>query len=769
MKLILKLFLFLFSLNVFACGNYEWEDGMSFYNLFLQTNIAAEEYYPFLRDDTKTFYGEDYYEMQQKINAQGNIKLWEEVLTNWTLQQIEDAIYHPGTFFWNKNINDVELSAKKYIEFAQHCSNQFAYRAQWDAWDYDEIVKKNKVDHQSLLIKANALLSKETHPQLQARYYYQIIRIMHYAKNWDDAIRFFETKIENKLQKNEIYFYILDQVAGCYYSVGKYEKAAYIFTKVVNNSLDRKKSAYLSFNFCTYKGAQGKSFFNGVEDEKDLLLITGLRDFSNKVSNIKKLIKLDANDPRLELLFMRALNAAERQVWEKNIGFRDGDLPSYKEYDNHLALLEIAEMQSHDKKIKNKDFWKFASSYLSFINQDIPLATRKLKDVKGYPEQKEALSIIYEVFSWKRISIENEDYLKGLLTHYFTEPKFNEELNNNIQTFILDKIAHVYYKNNQIAKAFLVHNEIGQLTNLASLKLLNSLEKLYNKPNKSDYEKMLLTKDFKEESFMDYINESKGIYYLQHKNPKQALVFFQKINEDDSGAIPDMIFSNNIKECFHCEEADVMEDEVYKANVFSFIKNSFSLKELSQNLLTLEELTHNKKQWKAKLANYLLGNYYFNISNTGYYRGILTGNTNCCEYTYIGFVDDELRNSEEDSYFDEMIKDLKGYNLSSLYSLDKYYFEMSNTAMQYYNNVLKLSTDRELNARCLYLMAKCELNDFYNNGSGDTYEMKTGEYGSIDLPFMDSFKQLKTDYSDTKFNEMILQECSYYRYYSNNY
>jgi len=265
----------------------------------------------------------------------------------------------------------------------------------------------------------------------------------------------------------------------------------------------------------------------------------------------------------------------------------------------------------------------------------------------------------------------------------------------------------------------LVHKKIENTNKLQSLELLNALEKFYLKTNKSDYEKQLLKANIIANiDYLDYINYQKGVYYLYEKKPTLALEFFTK-NKTYKGAktIPAKIFSNNIKECFECPESDVMNDQVYKASVFSFIKKEFSRKELAENLIALEKLRHDEKQWKVKLANYLLGNYYFNISNTGYYRGLLTSNSNCCIYHYI----------KGDKYkaADQVIKNKEGYNLSTIEGHEKYYFGLSTTAMNYYQKTIDLSTDKELNARCLYLMAKCELNSFYNLGSTDVFEVKT--------------------------------------------
>ena len=117
----------------------------------------------------------------------------------------------------------------------------------------------------------------------------------------------------------------------------------------------------------------------------------------------------------------------------------------------------------------------------------------------------------------------------------------------------------------------------------------------------------------------------------------------------------------------------------------------------------------------------------------------------------------------------DIIAQRKGYNLFDIRYYGEKYFDLSSTAMQYYQNVMDMSTDKELNARCLYLMAKCELNTYYNLGSKDELSFKISKYYDLKLPNYKSFKILKEDYSDTKFHEMIIRECSYFRLYSSHY
>jgi hypothetical protein len=475
-----------------------------------------------------------------------------------------------------------------------------------------------------------------------------------------------------------------------------------------------------------------------------------------------KFSELDANDKRIEVLFVRSINALESQMLAKNYNLNDKKIPYLTDDSNLKELLLLSKSQSTNSKVKNRDFWLLSHSYLTFLNNDFKTANDQLKKVKFYTEQKDKLAIIYEVFSWDIISVQNENFIQESLEK-FPKPENSYGIKNDFHQIILDYIAHRYYKNNELAKAFLVHNYIQRADNLSSLSLINDLESFYNKPNKSEFEKTLLVKNDVKHTFLDYVNHLKGVYYLHNFDPKMALNFFNKcesINHDVT--ISNEIFSNNTIECFNCPTENVMVDQVYKADVFSFIKPAFNPIELTQYLMKLEAMTQHETIWKAKLANYLLGNYYFNISNTGYYRGALTGRRDN-DYSYFGYNFESYRNG------DEAIQKKKGYNLIDISYYPKNYFASSLVAANYYKHVIELSTDKELNARCLYLIAKCELNQMYNGADLKTYQVKFGKYDNIKLPFSKAFYELKNNYSDTRFHEMIIEECSYFRYYSERF
>ena len=274
-------------------------------------------------------------------------------------------------------------------------------------------------------------------------------------------------------------------------------------------------------------------------------------------------------------------------------------------------------------------------------------------------------------------------------------------------------------------------------------------------------------------SAADYIYFVKGLYFLQEFKPKEAYSYLSKsnlnnialTNQIENSSVESLvsarIFSNNVKECFNCPETEVMVDSVFLATAFSFIKSKFTKADLAQNLMKLDSLTKDTKTWKRKLAHYLTANYYYNISNTGYFRGTLSGQSHCCSYNYF------FSTYSKHQLAEDLIKTNKGYNLFNIENYNKTYFSFANRAKEHYEKVISLSSDRELNARCLYLAAKCELNMMYNseNFSCSGYNYYDGSITNEIMKYKESFKKLHNNYRDTKFYKMILKECGFFRIY----
>jgi hypothetical protein len=763
--------------KTFACGWGPESDVYYFYNLFYQKNISGPEYYPFLRSDDHTFYEQD---SVTSLSNQGSLQLWKKLLPKWTTDEINQTLLSPTDEefqqHWNGKKSGIELSAKQYMQFARQCSDLFMYRVR-DSWDYQDILDNEIPDVAPILKEGIKLFNAEKEPALKLRYGYQVIRILHYSKQYQNAVDFFNDKIESRFEKNEMYYYALDQVAGCYYSLEDFEQAAYFYVQVFNQSVDRKKSAFVSYSFCTRQEAEGKSHFQTTDDTIGYIVLKSLRSFSDDLDGIQALMNIAPADEKAELLFMRAINNVERRIWPTHVGMGEKILPYLEDQDKQRVkdLQQIANAAFTNPKISNKDFWMLSGSYLAFLNNDLSQARSKLSPIKSvaFADQKEILSHLYDVFSWHTISGTEEKYLSAILDDVISENAFNnyDLLSPAWKYLILDQVAHLYYTNGQLAKAFLAHNNLEAINAISSLLLIDDLLAFTAKKDKNDFEKILMRRAStmpNNASPKDYLQFVKGLYYLQQGDAKTAyaLLNTSSLNSGDSPSeeiylgdyVSAKIFSNNITECFNCEDT-VMVDSVFLSPLFSFIQPAFSKAELALYLTKLDSLTQDAKPWKSKLAHYLLANYYFNVANTGYYRGTLSGQSNCCSYHYF------FSEYEHHSVASDLIAHREGYNLSDIADHYKSDNGLAKKAYDHYAEVIAKSDDKELNARCLYMMAKCELNEYYNVATDLPYDGYDGTVDADTKPYKNSFKQLKKEYTDTKFYKMIIRECSFFRYY----
>ena len=772
MRLKLTLSLVLLALWVRPCG-YDPEDDYLYYNVFAQTGISDQGLYPFLRDDTQVFFSAN---GEERNGYAGNFLLWQEILPNWSEEEIELALNKSTDEefenIWKSKGNKKDKDAKGYMRFARMCSDSFAYRYAL-SWDYDDILRNKEVDVTALLEEAVNRYNEVNDEQLKARYAYQIIRAFHYSRNYVDAIMFFEER-KDEFEKNEIYYYCLDQIGGCYYSLGDYDKAAYSFLQVFGKSMDRKKSAGLSYRLCRNRIDNVTDLLETDDDRLSWYTLQAWQGYLGTLPAFRKVCIIDPSSSNAELLFMRALNDVEREAWPKFGGMSDIVLPkSNIDIENDIRLLShLADSLNSLPSINNKDFWLATGSYLDFLNGDKAQAVRKIEGVKSekYANQKHILSILYEVFSWKEISREEEVYMENNLREVLEMSSYGYwDEKPAWKYLVLNQIAHLYYKSGKLAESFLCQNILSGVETISSTLLIDDLKIFLEKKNKTPFETMLAARGgLSHNEALGYVYEVKGLYYLQQANPKEAYIWLKKSKDLDPNStrsaggaeslISAKIFSNNTMECFRCDENEVMVDSVYLAEAFSFIQSRFDKTGLAENLVKLDSLTKSPTKWKVKLANYLLANYYFNVSNTGYFRGVLTNTGNCCHYYYL-----ERNNYREDKAIADKMEKREGYNLSDVRSYPVTYYALAYTSYSYYETVLDNSTDPELNARCLYMMAKCELNAMYNNIHGSYSVYYDG--GNTYDRYRRSFKALKKEYSHTEFYRQTLKECSFFRYY----
>jgi hypothetical protein len=423
--------------------------------------------------------------------------------------------------------------------------------------------------------------------------------------------------------------------------------------------------------------------------------------------------------------------------------------------------------------VKDKDFWHITTAYLHFLNKDFVTAWEYLGKVETknakYVEQKQNLGMYIDICEQ---SVINADVEKRLFAKYRDTLAVNPPARYfsveddstadawrtySTYNFIMDIFANRYYLQKEYAKAFLLHNHIYELEHHPDLKLLNEIEEFFNKQNKNDFEKLIADRIYLivnpdvdnvhiKIDVPTYINYIRGVIYLTDSDFDNALKSFS-LMEKHKLEIPNAIFGYNRIECFDCDQDAVMAVDYLKE--FPYIQKMMNEKQLVDVLIRLRATGEQDGALAAK-ANYLLGNFTYNTTRTGYYRGILRfmASNSWAAGQYYGNEDSDIYKGIYFKYY-------------------HYYFKNNVAAAQrYLGKALAGAKDRELRARIVYALSKCEQEDYYDGNHADAHNWNYLNDDGILVTNRRYFKEL-SGYADTRFYGEVATHCKYFDYFIN--
>jgi hypothetical protein len=287
--------------------------------------------------------------------------------------------------------------------------------------------------------------------------------------------------------------------------------------------------------------------------------------------------------------------------------------------------------------------------------------------------------------------------------------------------YVRSRLAQIYASNGDFLKMHLLlgDEKFGyDLTINPKNQPIDNLISFFDKPKKTDFEKLL------EEMYVyskSELLEIKGTILLSQHKFKEAIIAFTEAGY--SQGLQADPFVIHIKDCHDCDIRDKNKTEYTK---LSFVRR----------MLELDSLANHDKENVHK--------YYFLIAN-GLYNINYFGNCWDASSYHRDFDYDQMYNEQKDWEF---------YDCSKAHG--------------YYEKALNLSSDREFDAICVFMMSKCEQNDFYNN----LYQFRFKdhkEYLEKKLEYRNNFRLLQDEYSDTEYYKQVLKECKYFDIFVNSY
>ena len=300
---------------------------------------------------------------------------------------------------------------------------------------------------------------------------------------------------------------------------------------------------------------------------------------------------------------------------------------------------------SQRRKASDTNFWNLVSSYMHFLSQDYPQASSLLANVKSndklYMDMVNNLTAYIDICRQPTLDADTE---RDLFAKYSDMIEGNKQycFNSPYHSFLGLVLTNRYAMQGETAKSYLVLHHITELENAPDEKLLDEIQSFMHKKKKTPMEEYLAGNGAVSTGNTDnYIAYFKGVLRLSEGNLKEAKKMFDK---QTRLKVSKRIFGNNIIVYYSGDEKDVMRDDYISD--FPFIHDNMTELEVTDALLQLEKIG-NKKGDEAAKANYLIANFFYNVSVTGYYRHYLRfdNNNGFSYYKYGSYGDEPYKNT----------------------------------------------------------------------------------------------------------------------------
>lgn len=706
---------------VLACaGGYEFEFGSS---QFAPESITNKAYSPF-------FYSYEYYYgiyYDDKHNSRFN----EEIVNDWhtyftkkyTKSDIKDLLITSNAlhidsaikkrtpaFLANNGLlkNQTDKQVQSFLQFlsASKSCESFVLNNPGE-WGYygDEKPKPRKSSKDIVQKLATAYAAQKDY-FLETRYWFQWLRACYFNEDYAGAIQVFEKG--RSYDKTSLYYRAMAYCAGAYYKQKKYAQSNYLYSIVYDKCDALKTTAHFSFHPQQESDWQATLALCKTNEEKiTLWQMLGIF-YKDELRSMNEIIKLNPNSEKLDVLLARYINKVENNKLGSN------------EYGNAYSL-NTSELQSIltsqlTGKVNALWKWQMALAYLQTLDKKYNEANVQLTEAKKtlpsdalIQAQWRQLKLILEISRLTKIDAATENRLLPELewiTKVVADTSFKTLRSNYTNNWMHLHMADVYRQQKDSAKAeyFSVLSQF-----YASDKNCEQIKSFLKKPTKTPYEQ------FCEKQYVytfEDIVEYQAIKAFYDEKLDESIAFMTQAGENAESKLKSNPFNGGIKDCHDCDHA------LPQKTVYTKLGTLKKMKEM-QTALTLD--TYNNAL--------LLANAFYNMTYFGSSRAFYECDIVGRGYQYPGNADKKL--------YDQLLS--------------------MTLARKYYTMALKAATSDEQRAKCQYMLAKCERNDW-----GESRTEKNGK--TIDFVAWDGFKNLKT-LSNTKYYKEVIKECGYFKTY----
>ncbi|MCB9033461.1 MAG: hypothetical protein H6553_06470 [Chitinophagales bacterium] len=703
------------------------------------------------------YYGNiDRYEVDEEKHNQlqdDNIKAWQQYFNNQlTEKQVSelmkaDAKATQQFLSTSKNniLSQYQLKFKNefksfynYWYYALQCEkNAYLYTGEY-SWDLQYKSPNNK-NITNLINQLKIKYDSENNAFLKQRYAYQILRMYFYNFDFLETIKWFNSCKDLNKNNGYIFYRSIQYVSGALYRLKKYAAANYMYSVLFKEYAPLQKEAMAYFHPQEESDWQ-ESLELAKKGNTEIELWTMLGYYADPLRAIEAIQQLDASSKYSKLLATRFINTLEVNLFDTDT-YRDTEkYSSNNKTQLKQAINTFKNFVDLDKS--NNNFWNTALSYLYFLDEDYHLSEQTVQKVNlnnandDLIGQVKVIEFINKVYACEHIdaSFENSilDNLKYIINnnrnnYYYYYDNINKT--NNVRTHYVYQscmkiLSDLYAKQGENLKAELCFSNDNFINSISNIDAMTQ----FMQQNKNPFYQTLI------EQYRCDVNCLTDLWatrLAQEGKLDEAIAKFKEIPNEAQTKLLANPFNAWVNDCHDC---DFKRKQTTVYTKLSFLETMKKMETTAKNNPT-----------EAAINYFLMGNGYYNITHFGNARMFYNYASDCIRYSSYSFITNWQDN---EPIFEEYRTDLNQIP----YNCD--------LAKKYYKKAMDLATDKNLKAKCCWMLAKCEMNDYYESDKFIANKNK-------DIDFVSGYyyKLFKQNYSDTKYYQEVIKSCSYYNAY----
>lgn len=605
----------------------------------------------------------------------------------------------------NKKVNEFI----SYLSVAKRCE-KFAVKKEEDYWSYDR-KPDNRACPTELADAIKNQYKNTKDPFLKERYFFQTLRALYFNHNYSECSVLFETE-KNNFTKNYMYYRSMAYAAGAHYKMKDNIRSNYYFSLVYNANDDLKTVAHWSFKPLDEKNWQATLDFCKTNEEKITLWQMLGVFYNDEIRSMNEIYKLNPSSEKLDLLLARAINKYENDRFDFDNKLQKEDAPKPDK------LKEFILGSLNNKNISKAYMWRMAAAYLETINKQYALADEHLKEAeKALPNttlaksQLRTLKLINYISSLNIIDEKAENKLLPEITWLKSmqaDTSLKEFRRNQTYTWLLGTMSKKYKAQKDLLKSECF---IATQDYYVNDQQLQNMKTFLLKKNKTPYES--LCEDIYTLDYEDLV-EFEAISKTFDNKIDEALTLMEQAGKNGESELLSNPFNGHIKDCHDCDHAQPQKTKYTK-------------------LMTVRKMKEMKDKLSVDTYNnaLLLANAFYSMTYYGSSRKFYECDVIGAYYSDPEYINNSFRNKLLDMTM----------------------------AKKYYYIALSGAKTPEQKAKCLYMLAKCERNDWYSSGQGPV--------AGKDFIAWKQFLALKA-YSQTNYYKEVIKECGYFRSYARN-